>query len=167
MEFVRKPGYWDIKSSPQLVGEVCQALKEKLNGELHPADLVNASRSEDAPLHNEFEWDDNVASEKYREIQAGRIIRSVSVKITQIPSDVTQFNAKITEKKGEVVRFFHSVNGKGYESLENIIQNEEKRKKLLDSCVRDIEIFQEKYEMLRSDLSVLFDAMDEVVRKVS
>lgn len=167
MEFVRKPGYWDIKSDPQLVGEVCQALKLQLNRELVAKDLVDASRSEDAPLHSEFEWNDDIASEKYRELQAGRIIRSVSVKISQVPTEVTQLKVKITEKKGETVRFFHSVNGKGYESLEIIIQNEEKYKKLSENFVRDIGYLQEKYEMLRSYYASFFEAMDEVINKVN
>lgn len=48
-------------------------------GELTPAAVVDASRPSDAPLHDRFEWDDSVAGERYREVQAAEIIRSVHV----------------------------------------------------------------------------------------
>ena len=44
-----------------------------------PKNLVEANRDESAPLHNEFEWNDTKAAEKYRETQAGYIIRNICV----------------------------------------------------------------------------------------
>lgn len=53
------------------------------DGQLTPKAVVDASRPIDAPLHSRFEWDDSIAGERYREVQAAQIIRSVhAVRIT-------------------------------------------------------------------------------------
>ena len=42
-----------------------------------PKVVVHEARPEDAPLHPAFEWDDEVAAERFRENQARSIIRCV------------------------------------------------------------------------------------------
>ena len=42
-------------------------------------------------------------------------------------------------------------------------KQEEKRKKLLDNCLRDVNSFVEKYDTLRSALPKLFEVMDETI----
>ena len=48
-------------------------------GELTPGLVVDTARDPKNPLHSCFEWDDTVAAEKYRIVQAGQLIRSVKV----------------------------------------------------------------------------------------
>ncbi len=48
-------------------------------GRITPASVVDAARAEDHPFHSYFEWRDEVAGEKYREMQARTLIRSVKV----------------------------------------------------------------------------------------
>lgn len=48
-------------------------------GSLTPRGVVAASRAEDAPLHARFTWDDSVAGERWREVEARELIRSVMV----------------------------------------------------------------------------------------
>ena len=49
------------------------------HGRLTPAVVVDEARSPDHPLHSRFEWDDAVAGEKYRLVQAQQLIRTVKV----------------------------------------------------------------------------------------
>lgn len=44
------------------------------NGRLTPSSVVDAARDPASPLHAQFEWDDGVAAERYREIQARKLI---------------------------------------------------------------------------------------------
>jgi len=164
MEFVRRPGF-HLKTKPQIVGEVCHSLEQK--GKLTPRALVDASRDVNAPLHKEFEWRDGVAAEKYREFQAGYIINSIAVKITSKPQEVTRLNVAITERKNESVRFYHALerDGSGYENLVTINDDEIKRNKLLDLCIKDIKNFQDKYMTLRNELPKLFDAIEEELKR--
>ena len=66
-----------IKTNAQTAGEICENLERTVG--LTAKNLLEVSRPEDAPLHNEFEWNDSVAAEKYRENQARYIIRMLCV----------------------------------------------------------------------------------------
>ena len=165
MEFVKGKGF-RTKNDPQTIAEVCRSLEK--DGKVIPKDLVDASRPEDAPLHNEFEWDDRIASEKYREVQAGYIIRSVRVKITSIPAEVTKLNVQVTESKEPSVRVYHAIerDGNGFDSIENIVTNAEKEAKLMTQCIKDIRYFKEKYIVLRDVMPTLFDAIDKELQRM-
>lgn len=52
------------------------ALTEQ-EGELRLDSVVAANMSEDAPLHNDFEWDDSAAAHLYRLGEAGHAVRSL------------------------------------------------------------------------------------------
>ena len=43
--------------------------------------MVDEARSESSPLHNVFEWDDSVASEKFRMIQARVLMNQDKVEL--------------------------------------------------------------------------------------
>lgn len=166
MEFIRRKGF-HLKTNPQIVGEVCQSVEK--DGKVTPKDLVDASRPKDAPLHNEFEWNDKIASEKYREVQAGYIIRSVAIRITSIPAEVTKVNVQITKAEDEPnVRFYHAIerDGKGFENIETIVTDDEKEAKLMAQCVKDIKYFKEKYIVLKDAMPTLFDAIDKELERI-
>lgn len=51
--------------------------------QLVPADVVEEARPKRAALHRCFEWDDAIAGQNYRVIQARHLIRSVTVETPQ------------------------------------------------------------------------------------
>lgn len=55
---------------------------EKANGALLPADVVEAARDPDSPLHSHFTWDDSEAAAKQRLHEARSLIRKVQVEVT-------------------------------------------------------------------------------------
>ncbi len=61
------------------LADILRTIYDANGGQLTPAAVVEASRPADAPLHHRFEWDDSIAGERYREVQAAQIIRSVKV----------------------------------------------------------------------------------------
>ena len=162
MEFVRKAGF-HLRTDAQTVGEVCYELEKE--GKLTAKELVKVSRPKNAPLHNEFEWNNSIAAEKYREVQAGYIIRSIAIKVTELQSDVVNVNLNITsEDKENETRFFHAIDldGEGFDGLDTICKDAEKTKKLLFLCQKDLRSFRNKYEVLRSILPILFTEIDRV-----
>ena len=48
-------------------------------GRLSPSQVVNEARNIHSPLHEVFVWDDTVAAEKYRIVQARQLIRSFKI----------------------------------------------------------------------------------------
>jgi len=59
---------------------------QQRDGDLTAKAVVNESRPNEAPLHPIFEWDDEVAGERYREHQATNLIRSVRV-VEEAPTE--------------------------------------------------------------------------------
>ncbi len=62
---------------PSVAGKVFEELEQTVG--LTPQNLVDASRSEDAPMHKAFEWDDEIAGEKWRTHQARNYINHLEI----------------------------------------------------------------------------------------
>ena len=129
-----------------VAAEVCAKLEAE--GRLSAPALVEASRAEDAPLHDMFEWNDTIAAEKYREEQAKKIIRSIVFTV---------------ENKPITTRMFQSVGPKTYERVERIMSDEEKRKYLLNTAKAELAAFERKYQTL-TELEVVFTAIRAIVK---
>jgi hypothetical protein len=122
-----------------------QALEQA--GNLSAKGLLDANRPEDAPLHNEFEWVDSIAAEKYREQQARHLINSIVV---------------VREDVGAVRNFFKITEGDSrYSSLSVILEDEDSKAALLRQARRELMAFETKYRTL-SELSAVFDAIRKV-----
>lgn len=131
--------------SAQVAGEVCAELEDA--GNLTPQALVDASRPEDAPLHAAFEWDDAIAAERYRETQAGYIIRSIEVTSEEIKEPTRAF-VSITARRATP-----------YASIEHVMARSDSRAILLDQARMELEAFKRKYQQL-TELAGVFAAID-------
>lgn len=137
------------KVPAQTAGEVCAALECSEAG-LSPASLVNASRPEGAPLHGEFEWNDAVAAEQYRQTQAAGIIRNLTVVVTSSEEQPRAFvNIKQNEASGS------------YISIARALDNDEWKKQMLTAAKRDMNLFIAKYRGL-SELAGVIEEMRKV-----
>ncbi len=136
-----------LKTPAEVTGSICQQLEE--NGGLTAKRLLDVSRPVDAPLHDEFLWDDTEAAEKYREHQAARIIRCIVV-----TPEVT---------KQEPVRAFINVTdvSRSYRSLDVVLQSTTLRDQMLEQALRDMRNFETKYATL-SELAAVFEAIHTV-----
>lgn len=141
-----------VKASAQDVGELFEQLEASPEG-LTPAAVLNASRDEHSLLHNEFEWDDTIAAEKYRYSQARAIIQNLTI--------VTK-TTDVDEREKQADRAYVSTPGfKGaYVALENALNNDEWRAHLLKMALRDMDVFTAKYKRL-SELASVISAMDK------
>ena len=134
-----------MSGDPNIAGKVCAELAEQ--GKLTPEELVNISRSEESPLHGMFEWDDTIAAEKYREVQARKIIRSVEVVLADSP--IPQ-------------RAFQTVEHKTYQTIESVMGSEQMRQILLNNAKRELDAFRRKYSRL-TELALVFEAIEKTV----
>lgn len=121
-----------IRADAQIAGEVCMALSEE--GRLTAKDLLDESRPVDAPLHDEFEWDDSVAAESWREHQARNIINSLLI---------------VPEKSVPVRGFFKIEQAeRNYHSVTAILSRKDTAQQLFDNAMRELQAFQRKYQAL-------------------
>ena len=135
----------------EVFGGVCEELEK--SGNLTPAALVNVSREETAPLHKCFEWRDEIAAEKYREAQAGSMLRHLEIVTT----------AKDDDTPAAIVRAHFPVEGEGYRNISYIMSDDEKRENLLRTAKGELARFRHKYKMLK-ELAPVFAAIEELER---
>lgn len=109
----------------------------KQAGRLTPAAVVAAAASDDHPLHDRFEWNDEIAGHKYRLMQARQLIRVV--KETYVDG----------EGAPERTRFFHAIpdtQGMAYQPADEIVRDNIASKVLLQSMEREWRSLRKRYE---------------------
>lgn len=137
------------KVSAAVAAEVMDRLAEE--DRLNAQELVEESRPEDAPLHQEFEWDDTIAAEKYREEQAGALIRHLTVKIEANNQEYPTRQYFMVQKEMNT-----------YEPIHVILRDEDKTAMLLEQAKREMQAFKAKYAGLK-ELAAVISAIDSVV----
>lgn len=134
--------------------EVIQALKAIANdngGELRAADVVEAARPPQSPLHSHFDWDDTEAASKWRIEQARRLIRVVVEVVgpKEQPTSTRVFVSLSTDRKKEEG---------GYRITAAVLSNERYREQLLADALAEMEFFNKKYSALK-ELAEVFSAI--------
>lgn len=137
------------KVDADVAGKVFEELNETVG--LTAKSVVDASRDENAPLHNEFEWDDAVAGELWRE-QTARVM------ICNLTIDV-----KTDEKSEMPVRAFMSVEHDSpvYESITTILTDENKTERLMNMAMKELISFERKYATIEA-LAGVFREIDKL-----
>lgn len=122
-----------VKADANEAGVLFERLEAQ--GRLTAANVVDESRPEDAPLHNEFEWNDGIAAEKYREEQARYLIRNIRI---------------VNEKEEPRRMYFNIVQAeKGYSSINTILQSPDKTQALLEKALKDLISWQNRYKEIK------------------
>lgn len=133
----------DAQTAGDEIDRICRE-----RGGVEPKTLVDESRSAGAPLHNCFEWRDEVAAEKYRTEQARDILGNITVV------------CETQEKQAVDVRAFVRVQS-AYRPISVVLNDEEKMLELLEAALRELRAYREKYKHLVA-LKPVFDALDTI-----
>ena len=118
----------------QEIGETLARISDANDGELEPQAVVDAARSRRSPLHKHFDWDDEVAAEKYRVGQARGLIQCVMVVDNDSKSGLARAHLSISSKGG--VSYRQHQEYKSSLDLQIII---------LKAMERDARAFEERY----------------------
>lgn len=133
-----------IKADAQKTGELCEQLESTVG--LTAKTLLNASRKPTDLLYSEFEWDNEIAAENYREGQARNILNSLIIMPSEDIEDIPT-----------PTRAFHCIKEdctKTYKSLQTIIKRPDLAEQLLQQACKDLESFETKYKSLKDILSL-------------
>jgi hypothetical protein len=135
------------------VGDLAAELRKIRDeyGDLRRRTIVNVARDPDHPLHSRFEWDDRVAGDRYRLVQAGELIRSVTV--------------KYTDRGGEAreIHEWHSVvrdGSRAYEPVDEIAEDPVTMKILLREMQRDWRALRTRYGHLKEFWEMIQSGLD-------
>lgn len=120
-------------------GQYQQALQKlaETNGSfLDPHIVLEEAKNASSVLHDVFEWDNKIAGEKYRLIQARILINAVHVKIDG-KSSPAYFNTRV--EIGGVMK-------QGYFPVARVMSDQEIHDAVLRDAIRDLELAQDKYK---------------------
>ena len=136
----------------QAAGDTIEALRVRAGGQLSPAQVVDAARSEGSPLHPAFEWDDTVAAARHREDHARHLIGALVVVVSPAGAE-------------REMRAFVSVtqdHGTGYTALQTAMSDSELRQQVVARAWRELLQWRERYEEY-AELAAAHDAIDALV----
>lgn len=136
-----------FKADPSKVADEVSSMGEAVS----PKDLVSYARDESSELHKCFEWDDTVAGEKYRELQAKKVLQHLVV----IP--------RVEEQEAKSYRLFVNTgdNSGVYKPMELVMKKPDEYASLLEMAKRELQNFKNKYSML-VELGRVFEEIDNL-----
>lgn len=121
----------------------------ELGDEYSLSDVVEKAKDKNSEMHSIFEWDDSVAGEEYRKIQAGKMVRNLVI----VRNDETE------EKTN--VRYFVSTGKRDstYTPTRLVIRNQDAYEQLLERAYAELRAFKGKYSIL-SELEEILALID-------
>ena len=135
------------KADPEKVGNELAELGETIN----ERQIVDKARDETTELNKCFEWNDEIAADKFRLEQARRICTMLHV--------VYLDDKQEEDKPKELRMFYHAPSTPGYTQTKVIFKQEDKYEALLTQARYELKCFKNKYSMLQ-ELKPIFDLID-------
>ena len=136
----------------QVAGEAIEALRVRAGGQLSPAQVVDAARSEGSPLHPAFEWDNTVAAARHREDQARHLIGALVVVVTPA-GEPREMRAFVSVTQNHVT---------GYTALQTAMSDRKLRQQVVERALRELAQWRERYEGY-VELAAVHDAIGAAV----
>ena len=156
-EWISMKSFWKVDA--QTVGEVMEQIEAE-QGSVTRENFLDASRPQDAPTHDLFEWDDSKAAELYRLRQSGEVIMHIAIKV------VSPKTAEPETIRGFVNVFDRDAQQSKYVNFNTAMADEEMRKIVLKNAYKELVCFQNKYKQYSEFLPV-FEAMAEVKESIA
>lgn len=149
--FKWKSGF-SCKVNPQKAGEELERLSAANGGSLKPEDIVEAARDESSPLHDAFTWDDSEAAAQWRKTEARRMVSGIRI-------------IRVENNRPTLSIAYVSVadpnKGRGYQSVAEVMTDEELKARALSEAMQQMEGFQRRFGHLQ-ELSSVFQAMKQI-----
>ncbi len=139
-----KNGYGFYKADAQKVAEEILSLGD----DVKPEKIAEYAKDESTELHKCFEWDDSIAADKYRVMQARNIVTMLVIKEEQTPTE-----------RPEIRVFYKTKESEGYKPTELIIQQKDEYQALLERAWAELRAFKAKYSCLK-ELQDIFELID-------
>ena len=142
------PNIW--KQDANIVGRELKLLADE--NKLSPVQVLEIAKDVNSPLHDLFEWDDTVAAEKYRLLQAQKIIQQIVIVNDHPNAEVREVRAFVTECK----------NNGHYQVITKVIEDPNAYDVLLKRAKLELQAFRNKYQSIL-EFKELFDEIDKVI----
>lgn len=148
---VYKWRYFDFPVDANVVGKHVEQI-EKRDGAVTAESLLAEARPKKSELHGLFEWNDDVAAEKYRLSQASKVICALAVVSEDPKENIPVRRAFVnigTRKSGQFIGTMLAMS------------QEETRETVLRHAFEELSAFQQKYRGLK-ELAAILDDIDQL-----
>lgn len=139
---------WKVKGLWKADAEAVYREITALGDSFSPADIVEAARDESSELHKCFEWNDEVAAQKWRLHTARMLVNQLVIRTET--SDNIPVAVRVISSASEV---------NTYVPTKMLIKSESDYADLLARAKRELQAFQQKYSTL-TELQDIFTAID-------
>lgn len=140
-----------FKASAEDAGRIFEKI-ERRDGAVTPEAVLEDARSEDSPIHGDFEWDNDKAAEKYRLKQAQQMISLLVVSEDDKPNTRAFVNTHTDIKKA------------AYMNVGKAMQSQDLRRVVLGNARREMIMFNSKYAKYM-ELAKVTNAIDEFLKE--
>jgi hypothetical protein len=141
--------------------ELARKLKTK-RSLLKSQQVLDAARDVKSALHYEFIWDDSEAGEKYRLLQAQRLIQIVIV--MPVKKDLSNLTVCINPPTRKFVSLLSDRSrGGGYRDIEDVMKDAKLRDELLKTAFMELGVFKSRFYML-GELNPVFIVINKVIK---
>ena len=139
---------------PIVIAEL-KRIAARNKGILMPEEIVAEAKPKSSPLHDQFDWDDSEAAQKWR-IHQARLLLNIVVEYIGPEDDTKEMRVFVSlrDERGEG----------GYRLLNKVLSTRPLREQLLEDAIAEMEHFKHKYRDLK-ELAEVFAAMDSVLVK--
>lgn len=134
---------------------------QKEKGIVTSRNLLESARPINSAIHDCYEWDDSVAAENYRITQSGYILRNL-VKIV-VSDDVKQ--EKEVRAFVNIAQSDKFTEGQ-FVDVSTALSNEETRKIVLRKALKELQVFQKRYDDFE-ELSKVFVAIADLEKDIA
>lgn len=153
-EWRATPG-WHFTGDANEIGGHVEKLAEERDGFLTTKDIVNDARNPHSLLHPQFEWNDQVAAEKWRESTARALVGSLySVRVEQSAQGDKEVRAKAFINVVVEGRHFYS-------PVENVVKIASLHDQYLQSLLTEAILWRRKAEGFQ-EFSTVVQAIDSL-----
>ena len=146
---------WKMSNYFKADPEACYKEIHEIGDEISPEQIVEKAKDESTELHKCFEWNNDIAAEKYRVYQARQIMCQLVVVKPE----------EKTEEKPPVRVFMMTDYKSSYKPLELILSKPDEHAALLNRALSELSAFKNKYHML-AELDDLFCIIDRIASEI-
>lgn len=151
-----KKGVQHQKSEERI--QTLVSIAQQHNGLLKAENVLEEAKHEDSPLHDSFEWDDSIAGQSFRLLQARFLIQAAVRYLPEGPREDVRVFVSLSSDRN------YSAGGGGYRLLTDVISDEQLYKELLDDAMKEYITFRKKYETVK-ELQPLFKEGERILRQ--
>lgn len=144
----------------QAYGDYLSELSEKKGQMLTTEEVLDAARPEKSPIHGYFQWDDSLAAESWRMVQARNLVNHIEIQVVDVYGErqTKAFHSIEVEVEGVEARRY-------YVSVEMVGRDEYLRSKVIAGALAELKRWEMKYRDYK-ELESIFGEIAKVQKKL-